>query len=240
MAEKRYWVNPYNFVQNNPINRVDPSGLTDFALNKKTGEVTQVGEKNNDPDRIVRTDKNGNVKRKGEGFLGFLVSKAHKGEAKVDIGGIEKGILSNGANFQTKSNVIGVGGEGQPTLAGVRDFTLKLSNYVGKEVGGYYLSNKGETSTSNVFIGAYGRNDAQTERSGFNRPDLLNTMNITTDFHTHLSRFGDSDRLVPSGQSLPGGDMAHKRSQLQINPSLRFIIITNSSSTDSKATEIEY
>jgi len=239
-AEKRYWVTPYNFVQNNPINRVDPTGLTDFTVNKRTGDVAQVGAANDQPDRILQTDKNGNVKRKGEGFLGFLVRESKRGEAKVAVGGIQQGILHDGANFQTHSNVIGVGGQGQPTVAGVRDFALKLSNYVDKEVGGYYLSNRGENTTSNVFIGAYGRNDPQNERSGFNRPDLLGTMNITTDFHTHLSRFGDSDRLVPSGQSLPGGDMAHKRSQLQINPSLRFIIITNPSSTDQNATEIEY
>jgi RHS repeat-associated protein len=244
MAEKRYWVNPYNFVQNNPINRVDPSGLTDFALNKKTGAVTQVGEKNDDPDRIVKTDKNGNVKKKGEGFLGSLVRESKRGEAKVAVGGIEKGILKDGANFQNNHNVIGVGGEGQPTVAGVRDFALKLSNYVGKEVGGYYLANKGETSTSYVAFGPYKTNDAQTENSGLrldlSRPDLLGKVNPTVDWHTHLSRFGDNDRLTPSYLNGTGGDVGHKQRQLTVNPSLRFIIITNQSSTDTRATELEY
>jgi hypothetical protein len=241
MAEKRYWVTPYNFVQNNPINRVDPSGLTDFALNRKTGAVSQVGEKNDDPDRIVRTDKNGNVKRKGEGFLGFLVRESKRGEAKVDVGGIEKGILSDGANFQNNHNTIAVGGEGKPTLGGVLDFALKLSNYVGKEVGGHYLSNKGSTSTDYVAIGPYKNNDAQNERSGLLlSPSLLGKVNITADWHTHLSRFGDSDRLVPSGISTPDGDMGYKRSNSRNYPSLRFLIITNPSSNDQKATEIEY
>jgi RHS repeat-associated protein len=240
MAEKRYWVNPYNFVQNNPINRVDPSGLTDFALNKKTGEFTQVGAKNDDPDRIVKTDRHGNVKLKGDGFLGSLVRQSERGKAKIAVDGIEKGILKNGSNFQAHSNLIGVGGSGQPSLGGVRDFTLKLSNLVGKEVGGYYLANKGQSDISNVFIGKYGANDAQTERSGFDRPDLLKTMDVMVDFHTHLSRFGDNDRLVPSGLSIPGGDVEHKKNQLQIIPSLRFIIITNQSSTDQTATEIGY
>jgi hypothetical protein len=244
MAEKRYWVNPYNFVQNNPINRVDPTGLTDFAMNRKTGDITQVGEKNDDPDRIVRTDRKGNVLKKGEGFLGFLVSKANRGEAKTAIGGIEKGILSSGMNFQSKDNVIAVGGQGQATVQGVRDFTLKLSNYVGKEVGGYDLASKGQSAISNVYIGRYGNNDAQTERSPFTlpmlRPDLFGNVDIKTDWHTHLSRFGDNDRLVPSGLSIPGGDMEHKRGQSVHNPSLRFLIITNPSSTDQSATEIEY
>ncbi|MBS1559345.1 MAG: hypothetical protein JST69_11540 [Bacteroidetes bacterium] len=241
MAEKRYWVTPYNFVQNNPINRVDPTGLTDFAMNKKTGEITQVGDKNNDPDRIVRTDKNGNVLKKGDGFLGFLVSKAHRGEAKTAIGGIEKGILSNGVNFQNNHTTIAVGGKDQPSLAGVRDFALKLSNYVDKEVGGQYLSNKGSTSTDYVAFGPYKNNDAQNERSGLILdPSLLGKVNITADWHTHLSRFGDSDRLVPSGLSTPGGDMEYKRGSAPNYPSLRFLIITNPSTTDHTATEIEY
>lgn len=243
-AEKRYWVTPYNFVQNNPINRVDPSGLTDFAINRGTGAVTQVGAANDQPDRIVQTDKNGNVKRKGEGFLGSLVRESKRGDAKIAVGGIQQGILRDGANFQNNHNVIAVGGQGQPTVAGVRDFALKLSNYVGKEMGGYYLSNRGENTTSYVHTAPYVNNEAQRAAGGLRldlaRPDLVGTVTPTVDWHTHLSRFGDSDRLVPSGLSLPGGDMEHKRGQLQSFPSLRFIIITNPSSTDSRATEIEY
>lgn len=32
MAHKRSWVNPYNFVQNNPLNRVDPTGALDAPI----------------------------------------------------------------------------------------------------------------------------------------------------------------------------------------------------------------
>ena len=43
--------------ENNPLNRIDPNGLTDYTLDKKTGDVKQVGEKNDDPDRILKTNK---------------------------------------------------------------------------------------------------------------------------------------------------------------------------------------
>ncbi len=225
LAERRIGVTPYNFVQNSPMFRIDPDGLTDFKLNKKTGDVEQVGDENDDPDRIVRTDKNGNVKKKGEGFLGFLVKKSERGKAKVDVSGIEKGILKDGQNLKTQDNVIDVGGEGQPTLEGVRDFALKLANHLDVEIGGFDLSKKGEDKISHVFLGGYEGNDAQEANTGLNlriRPDLFGTTTARTAFHTHLSRFGDSDRLRPSGQ-----DLKTKKNTLRNYPDMKFLILTN-------------
>ena len=44
LAEERYWVTSYNYVQNNPLNRTDPTGTLDLEnldwfQNEKTGEV---------------------------------------------------------------------------------------------------------------------------------------------------------------------------------------------------------
>jgi RHS repeat-associated protein len=222
---------PYHFVRGNPINRIDPTGLTDFKINKETGDVAQVGEANDDPDRILKTDKDGNVKKKGEGFLGFLVSEKNRGEAKVAVGGIEQGFLSDGMNLKSEDNVFDVGGEGQPTLGGFEDFALKISNYVDKEVDGVYLSNKNETDISHVYLAGYKNNDSQNARGGFNlhkyRPDLVGNTEVRELFHTHLSRFGDSDRLRPSSIGPLGGDVGYKKRQSEYHPTLKFRIITN-------------
>jgi len=223
--------NPYHFVRGNPINRIDPTGLTDFTLNKETGEVEKVKDTEDETDRVLKTDKDGNVKRKGEGVLGFLVKEENRGKAKVAFGGIEKGILKDGINFQEDNNVIDIGGENQATVKGFEDFALKLSNYVDKEIGGYYLSTKGQDAISHIYVGRYANNDAQNERSGFNlyttRPDLVGNVDVRVDYHTHLSRFSNADRLRPSSLGPKGGDVGHKKRQSASFPSLKYLIITN-------------
>ncbi len=220
LAYKRNWLTPYNFVQNNPINRIDPLGLTDYKLNQKTGEINQVGEKNDSPDRILRTNNKGEVKYR------------KNGEAKVAIDGIEKGILSNGLNLMKNDNVIKVGGEGQATIKGFENFALKFSNYIGKEVGGYYLANKSDGAINNVYLNKYQNNSATEAKGGFSlytlNNNLFNSTTPHTSFHTHLSQFNDTDRLRPSGSHDNGqsGDLKHKANQLQ-NGVQRFIIITN-------------
>ena len=66
---------PYHFVSNNPINRIDPDGLTDYTINKKTGDVTQIGEANDEPDRVLKTNRQGEVKynRKGEAKVAMVI-----------------------------------------------------------------------------------------------------------------------------------------------------------------------
>jgi RHS repeat-associated protein len=178
LAQKRDWVTPYNYVQNNPLNRIDPNGLTDYTLDKKTGDVKQIGEKNDDPDRILKTNRKGEVKYK------------KNGEVKVAMGGIEKGILKDGINFQKNDNVIAVGGKGQPTVDGVKSFTLQLSEYIGKEIKGYSYSSDGTKNATDMVLGKYVDNEFQKsygtpqglmEKYGVN----YSNNNILQDFHTH-------------------------------------------------------
>jgi len=178
LAEKRNWITPYNFVQNNLVNRIDPNGLTDFTLNKKTGEVSQVGKTNDQPDRILRTNKHGEVKYR------------RNGEAKVAIGGIEQGILKDGQNFKTQDQVISVGGNGQPSVEGVKSFTMDLSEYLGVEIKGFTYSSDGSKNASDIVLGKYEKN---TNTKSFGRgTELYNkygtnysALNVMEDFHTH-------------------------------------------------------
>ena len=149
LADKRHWMTPYNYVQNNPMNRFDPNGLTDFTMNKKTGEVKEVKYDDKEKqkanlesktDRIVRTNSKG------------VIRTNRNGDARTAVGSIEKGILNNGQNFRTQDKLIQVGGEGQPSVEGVKSFTLKLSEYVGKEIRGFsYSSNASGNVTDMVY-----------------------------------------------------------------------------------------
>ncbi|WP_192822826.1 DUF6443 domain-containing protein [Rufibacter sp. LB8] len=218
---------PFHFVSNNPINRIDPTGLTDFKINETTGAVEQVGDSNNDAtDRVVQTDKNGNVKRKGEGFLGFLVKDKNVGKAKTAFGGIEKGILENGRNFKNEDEVISVGGEGQPSVDGVKSFTLQLSEYLRKEIKGFSYSSDGSGNVTdmvlgnysdNTFMKSYGSVSALQKKYG----DSFSFNNVLQEFHTH------PDGKLGATQSAPhlSDDVDGLQRDKPLIPNASFIIL---------------
>ncbi|MBR9830736.1 RHS repeat-associated core domain-containing protein [bacterium] len=53
MAHLRSWVSPYNFVQNNPINRIDPDGRLDSPIYDKSGEFLGTDDQGLQGDAIV-------------------------------------------------------------------------------------------------------------------------------------------------------------------------------------------
>jgi RHS repeat-associated protein len=223
MGEMFYDHSPYSWVKNNPLLRIDPTGMTDYTLNKETGEISEVTYDNEEEqaandaaetDRIVKTKKDGTIKRNRKGVV-----------KSTSVRDIEKGILADGQNFKTETNIIEVGGEGQPSEQGVEAFALKLSGYVGVEIGGAYFSSEGSEGTSHITFGTYGNNSHTRNVGGHGHAlGLRQGLNLTGFFHTHPGNGHDisnSDRLVPSDTDLDSRDRA-----LQHNPSLQFFLIT--------------
>ncbi|WP_431311640.1 RHS repeat-associated core domain-containing protein [Pedobacter albus] len=61
LSEQRNWLSQYNYVQNNPIIRVDPTGaLDDYKLNKD-GEIQLIRMTDDKDDKLYATDNKGNV-----------------------------------------------------------------------------------------------------------------------------------------------------------------------------------
>ncbi len=214
ISERRYGFTTYNYVQNSPMIRFDPNGLTDFTLNKKTGEVKQVGEANENPDRILKTNRKGEVKYN------------KKGEAKVAFGSIEKGILKDGQNFKDKDQLISVGGKGQPTVEGVKSFTLNLSEYLEVEIKGYSYSSNGSGKVTDMLLGKYEKN-TYTSSFGSHREIVLkygnnfSSNNILEEFHTHpdgqigATQYG-SDISI---------DVKGKNRDIKYSPNASFIVL---------------
>ncbi len=229
MAAKYGSMSPYNYCGGNPINLVDPQGSDIYQYDNNSG-VISLYQKTNDPfDQIGQFKFN---KKTGE----YVLRTNHKGQVKSLISNIEKGILVDGINFKENDNVISVGGDNQPSIKGVEDFVIELSELVGLEISGYEYSMKGSEEISHIYIGRFHSsrdrpsrwNTAQKASSNFDprvAGVMLNEVNFHVDFHTHLSSFADSDRLQPSGRVDGGGDLQHKRNQ-QKNGVKRFIILT--------------
>ncbi len=114
LAESRNWLSTYNYVQNNPIILIDPSGMLDvYALDKESGEISFVKEQEGND---VLVDKESN---------------------EVVDGSVERGILKDGMNI--KEN----GLQTSNVSEGI-NLVVNISMHTGKEViGTVYEDSKG-------------------------------------------------------------------------------------------------
>lgn len=134
--------------------------------------------------------------------------------------------MSDGINFKTSDQVIEVGGAGKASVAGFESFVTAFSDFVGKEINGYYLSNLGESGINYIGVAHYGNNKWNESSGAFllqrARLDLVGKVSYHTVYHTHPSLAAEIDKLQASEK-----DRNYKESVLKRFPQLqRFIILT--------------
>lgn len=95
-----------------------------------------------------------------------------------------------GQNFKNKDQVITVGGKGQSSVEGVKSFTLKLSEYLGKEIKGFSYSSDASGKVTDMVLGKYEKNSLTqsfgTPKELYNKyGSNFSVNNIMQQFHTH-------------------------------------------------------
>lgn len=97
LAEERNWLSPYNFVQNNPILRIDPTGLLDDYGIDQNGKVELIKKTDDATDTLYSVTRNedGELVKDGNGEV---VKNDTNGDGQVADGDsvtVEKGLLNN-------------------------------------------------------------------------------------------------------------------------------------------------
>jgi hypothetical protein len=202
---------------NNPVRYIDPFGLDIYRYDKKTGDLEMFKETDDDYDQIAKFKYNKETKK-------YELKTNKNGKVKTHIDKIEKGILHDGINFMNNDNIFAVGGEGQPSQAGVEKFVYELSEMVGKEIGGAYFSQDGSSNATHISVGKY-KDNRYDETKGHGHIKYFNTVStnqndITGFFHTHPS--SANDRYQPSPK-----DKRSRDKDLDLNPMLQFFIFTS-------------
>ena len=212
LAEKYYSYSPYAFCNNNPVNLVDLDGKDIYRYDDKSGTF-HLYQKNDDKfDQIAQFKYNNDTEE-------YELKTTRRGNIKVRMDNIEKGILSDGINLLTDSQVWATD---DVSIEGFQEFIVAYSDMIGREMGGYYYTEIGGTDLKYINSGRGKNNTRTSSQPGPGifrvRPDLYGKVDIHTNWHTHPSKA--ENKLEPSYQ-----DYRFKSTHSH-NGVKRFIILT--------------
>ena len=217
LCEKYYSMSPYVYCHNNPINRIDADGEDDYRFDSKTGTFHLMEKTEDKTDRVYgyHYDKKSGQYQKNKGFF----------SSKVQMSNIEKGILKDGLNLKDNNLLISVGGENEPSVQGVKEFTLALSELVNREISGLGYSADGSGDISDIVIGKYIDN---TYTSSICNPMEISKkykdftpLNVVLDFHTHPNGNLGATESAPELSK----DIRIKRNTKENAPNAIFLIL---------------
>ncbi len=206
LADERVWVNPYNFVQNNPIIRIDPSGLLDTYGVNESGDIvwlddtTYYDENNNEVDRLYAVDENNNivesnseqeyatarVEKDGDSFLKDLAS---------DNTGSDYGVTSSLRDaldvfkFASDNSKVEFGVQGYKLDNGDFSYVVGTSRSDNYAFNGYHLGLSGGYTIENLQFDLHSHT-RQAGASGYNRKKPTGDRNRQYGHHTKLGESG--------------------------------------------------
>ena len=217
LCEKYYDLSPYVYCHNNPINRIDADGEDDYRFDSKTGTFHLMEKTEDKTDRVYgyHYDKKSGQYQKNKGFF----------SSKVQMSNIEKGILKDELNLKDNDLLISVGGENNPSVEGVKEFALGLSELVNREIAGLGYSADGSGDISDIVIGKYIDNNYTS--SICNPMEIskkykdFTPLNVVLDFHTHPNGNLGATESAPELSK----DIRIKRNTKENAPNAIFLIL---------------
>ncbi|ADQ18101.1 hypothetical protein Lbys_2433 [Leadbetterella byssophila DSM 17132] len=100
LADQRVWISTYNYVQNNPITRIDPDGAFDEYAMKDDGRVELVKRTDDKFDRLTASSGNEIKINKAKSTDGTIISQL----SKEDSGGFSMGTTTNATDARNLYN----------------------------------------------------------------------------------------------------------------------------------------
>lgn len=159
---------------------VDPNGKNDYRFDSKTGTFHLMEKTEDSKDNVYtyKYDKKTGQYRKKKGIFSSQMTN------------IEKGILKDGLNLKDNDLLISVGGEDNPSVQGVKEFAMGLSELVNREIAGLGYSADGSGNVSDIVIGKYKNNTYTSSKCNPGAiakkyKENFTSINLYLNFHTH-------------------------------------------------------